>query len=41
MFGILVNYYIKDQNSFVKHNDAVIEEEIYFYMILPKSYNSP
>ena len=28
MFRTLVDYYSKYQNSFVKHNDAVVEEEV-------------
>jgi len=38
MFSTLVNYYTKYQNSFVKHNDAVIEEEIEFIFEMTSSF---
>lgn len=38
MFRTLVDYYTKYQNSFVKHNDAVIEEEIEFIFEITSSF---
>lgn len=38
MFSTLVNYYTKYQNLFVKHNDAVIEEEIEFIFEMTSSF---
>ncbi|CAA0114079.1 Uncharacterised protein [Halioglobus japonicus] len=38
MFRILVDYYSKYQNSFVKHNDAVIEEEVEFIFEMTSSF---
>ena len=38
MFGRLLNYYASYQNSYVKHNDAVIEEEIEFIMEITSSF---
>jgi hypothetical protein len=38
MFSTLVNYYTKYQNSFVKHNDAVIEEKIEFIFEMTSSF---
>ena len=38
MFQKLVDYYSKYQNSFVKHNNAVIEEEIEFIFELSSSF---
>ena len=38
MFRILVGYYSKYQNTFVKHNDLVIEEEIEFIFEMTSSF---
>lgn len=38
MFGKLIEYYTKYQNSYVKHDDAVIEEEIEFIFELTSSF---
>ena len=38
MFRTLVEYYSKHQNSFVKHNDAVIEEEVEFIFEMTSSF---
>lgn len=38
MFRVLVEYYSKYQNSFIKHNDAVIEEEIEFIFEMTSSF---
>lgn len=38
MFRILVDYYSKYQNSFVKHNDAVVEEEVEFIFEMTSSF---
>jgi len=38
MFRTLVDYYSKYQNAFVKHNDAVIEEEIEFVFEVTSSF---
>lgn len=38
MFHKLVDYYSKYQNSFVKHNDAVIEEEVEFIFEMTSSF---
>ncbi len=38
MFRILINYYSKYQNSFVKHNDAVVEEEVEFIFEMTSSF---
>lgn len=38
MFGRLVDYYTKYQNSYVKHDDAVIEEEVEFVFELTSSF---
>ncbi len=38
MFGRLIDYYGKYQNSFVKHSDAVIEEEIEFIFEMTSSF---
>jgi hypothetical protein len=38
MFVKLVDYYTKYQNSYVKHNDAVIEEEVEFIIELTSSF---
>lgn len=38
MFVKLVDYYAKYQNSYVKHNDAVIEEEIEFIFEITSSF---
>ena len=38
MFVKLVDYYTKYQNSFVKHDDAVIEEEVEFIFELTSSF---
>ncbi len=38
MFKLLVDYYSKYQNSFVKHNDAVIEEEVEFIFEMTSSF---
>jgi len=38
MFRILVDYYTKYQNAFVKHNDAVIEEEVEFIFEMTSSF---
>lgn len=38
MFQKLVDYYSKYQNSYVKHDDKVIEEEIEFMFELTSSF---
>lgn len=38
MFRVLIDYYSKYQNSFVKHNDAVIEEEVEFVFEMTSSF---
>ena len=38
MFRTLVDYYAKYQNAFVKHDDAVIEEEIEFIFEMTSSF---
>lgn len=38
MFRTLVDYYTKYQNAFVKHDDAVIEEEIEFIFEMTSSF---
>jgi len=38
MFRTLVDYYSKYQNSFVKHNDAVVEEEVEFIFEMTSSF---
>jgi len=38
MFFTLVDYYAKYQNSYVKHNDAVIEEEVEFVFEITSSF---
>jgi hypothetical protein len=38
MFMKLVDYYTKYQNSYVKHDDAVIEEEVEFIFELTSSF---
>ena len=38
MFAKLVDYYTKYQNSYVKHDDAVIEEEVEFIFELTSSF---
>lgn len=38
MFRLLVDYYSKYQNTFVKHNDLVIEEEIEFIFEMTSSF---
>lgn len=38
MFVTLVDYYTKYQNSYVKHDDAVIEEEVEFMFELTSSF---
>jgi hypothetical protein len=38
MFRTLVDYYSKYQNTFVKHNDAVIEEEVEFIIEMTSSF---
>jgi hypothetical protein len=38
MFRTLVDYYTKYQNAFVKHNDAVVEEEIEFIFEMTSSF---
>jgi hypothetical protein len=38
MFRMLVDYYSKYQNSFVKHSDAVIEEEVEFVFEMSSSF---
>ncbi len=38
MFQKLLDYYSKYQNSYVKHNDAVIEEEIEFIFEITSSF---
>jgi hypothetical protein len=35
---MLVDYYCKYQNSFIKHNDAVIEEEVEFILEMTSSF---
>ena len=38
MFVKLIDYYTKYQNSYVKHDDAVIEEEVEFILELTSSF---
>ena len=38
MFSKLVDYYTKYQNSYVKHDDAIIEEEVEFIFELTASF---
>lgn len=38
MFRTLVDYYSKYQNTFVKHNDAVVEEEVEFIFEMTSSF---
>lgn len=38
MFVKLVEYYCKYQNSYVKHDDAIIEEEIEFIFEITSSF---
>ena len=38
MFVKLVDYYTKYQNSYIKHDDAVIEEEVEFIFELTSSF---
>ena len=38
MFRVLADYYAKYQNSFVKHNDAVVEEEVEFIFEMTSSF---
>ncbi len=38
MFAKLVDYYSKYQNSYVKHDDAVIEEEVEFIFEITSSF---
>ncbi len=38
MFQKLIDYYCKYQNSYVKHDDAVIEDEIEFVLELTSSF---
>ncbi len=38
MFRTLVDYYSKYQNTFIKHNDSVIEEEIEFIFEMTSSF---
>lgn len=38
MFKTLVDYYSKYQNTFVKHNDAVVEEEVEFTFEMTSSF---
>ncbi|BBL89017.1 hypothetical protein VroAM7_16700 [Vibrio rotiferianus] len=38
MFRTLVDYYTKYQNAFVKHNDAVVEEEVEFIFEMTSSF---
>ncbi len=38
MFGKLLDYYAKYQNNYVKHDDAVIAEEIEFVMEITSSF---
>lgn len=38
MFRTLVDYYTKYQNTFVKHNDAVVEEEVEFIFEMTSSF---
>jgi len=38
MFKTLVDYYSKYQNTFVKHNDAVVEEEVEFIFEMTSSF---
>lgn len=38
MFVTLVDYYTKYQNTYVKHDDAVIEEEVEFMLELTSSF---
>lgn len=38
MFRVLVDYFSKYQNTFVKHNDCVIEEEVEFIFEMTSSF---
>lgn len=38
MFRTLIDYYTKYQNSFVKHNDAVVEEEVELIFEMTSSF---
>lgn len=38
MFRTLVDYYSKYQNTFVKHNDAVVEEEVEFIFEMTSTF---
>lgn len=38
MFRVLIDYYSKYQNSFIKHDDAVIEEEVEFIFEVTSSF---
>jgi len=38
MFVKLLDYYCKYQNNYIKHDDAVIEEEIEFVMEITSSF---
>jgi hypothetical protein len=38
MFGKLVDYYCKYQNTYVKHDDAVIEEEVEFIVDITAAF---
>ena len=38
MFAKLLDYYCKYQNNYIKHDDAVIEEEIEFVMEITSSF---
>lgn len=38
MFRTLVDYYSKYQNSFIKHNDAVVEEEVEFIFEMTSAF---
>ena len=38
MFRTLVDYYSKYQNTFIKHNDLVVEEEVEFIFEMTSSF---
>jgi hypothetical protein len=38
MFGKLIDYYCKYQNTYVKHDDAVIEEEVEFIIEITAAF---
>ena len=38
MFVILIDYYCKYQNTYIKHDDAVIENEIEFIFEMTSSF---